>query len=178
MCALHCAHLLHTILHRIGLTIFPLILQTIIIEKNTQYLWRKWHFYCTTSSFSAWTYIIYCRRVCVDGATMRFTLIISSFLFCAQLLRRLTRTELKHSSQTAGNNRSRPVCLRKPGSIYMTQSVKRIQKVHSNYNSCWWRLVHYYSASFVQLTSLVMSIRNEQHFYSALQVQIPATKMR
>jgi len=31
LCALHCAQLLHTILHRTDLIIFPLSLQTIII---------------------------------------------------------------------------------------------------------------------------------------------------
>ena len=40
MCALHCAQLLHTILHRTDLTIFPLNLQTIIIAPMMS-IWGK-----------------------------------------------------------------------------------------------------------------------------------------
>jgi len=35
VCALHCAQLLHTLLHRTDLIIFPLTLQTIIIAPMT-----------------------------------------------------------------------------------------------------------------------------------------------
>jgi len=34
-CALHCAQLLHTVLHRTDLIIFPLTLQTVIIAPMT-----------------------------------------------------------------------------------------------------------------------------------------------
>jgi len=40
VCALHCAQLLHTILHRTALIIFPLSLQTIKLRCHTQ---RQWH---------------------------------------------------------------------------------------------------------------------------------------
>jgi len=40
MCALHCAQLLHTILHRTDLIIFPLTLQTIIIAPMMS-IWGK-----------------------------------------------------------------------------------------------------------------------------------------
>jgi len=39
VCAMHCAQLLHTILHRTDLIIFPLILQTIIIAQDDVY-WK------------------------------------------------------------------------------------------------------------------------------------------
>jgi len=40
VCALHCAQLLHTILHRTDLTIFPLTLQTITIVPMMS-IWGK-----------------------------------------------------------------------------------------------------------------------------------------
>ena len=45
MCALHCAQLLHTVLHRTDLIIFPLTLHTVIIFFDDVYLREEYEEY-------------------------------------------------------------------------------------------------------------------------------------
>jgi len=68
VCALHCARMLHTILHRTDLIIFPLILQTIIIAQMLS-IWRtcEWCDRCLISPYKNINYFNKCSSTYVKA---------------------------------------------------------------------------------------------------------------